>query len=55
MSIPEPEFKINVYQLENMLDELGYDRELISNDRVEHIHKLRDKCFEHLDTIEPQQ
>lgn len=44
MSIPEPEFKINAYQLESILKELGYDV-------VENIRELRCKCFEHLDTL----
>lgn len=51
MAIPEPAFEITVYQLENILKELGYDPEIISNNRVEFIHKLRGMCFEHLNTI----
>ncbi len=51
MAIPEPEFEITAFQLENILKELGFDWELSANSRPEFIHKLRGACFEHLDTI----
>ena len=51
MAIPEPEFEITAYQLENIIKELGHDWKHIANNRIEFIHKLRSMCFDHLDTI----
>lgn len=50
MSIPEPEFIIDVYQLNKMLDELGYISPNITRDqRFTLIRRLRTKMYEHLD------
>lgn len=52
MTLPEPEFKITVFQLENILKELEINTEHLSKDRVELTHLFRKKCFEHLDSTD---
>ena len=50
MSIPEPEFRIDVYQLMRMLEEQQMN-EVDKEDRIKYIHRLRSVCFDYLDTI----
>lgn len=52
MSIPEPEFSISVYQLDKILEELGYDWKEKHGSKRDYFHLLKRTCFNHLDTIQ---
>jgi len=51
MSIPEPEFKITVYQLAAINKDMGYIWGEHYSSKVDYLRSLKSKCFEYLDTI----
>lgn len=51
MAIPEPEFNVSVYQLDQIISELDYDWSDHYSSKKEYLLDLKRKCFDHLDTI----